>query len=57
VAAPRVFAAAGDARDRQRQNREGAYPEWFEAAAPPMRFELRRLLATGLKQKRIHRLS
>ena len=33
------------------------YPEWFKAAPPPMRFELRRLLATGLKQKRIHGLS
>src|SRR5713101_1961894 len=32
------------------------YPEWFKAA-PPMRFELRGLLATGLKQKRIHGLS
>jgi len=31
------------------------YPEWFKAA-PPMR-ELRGLLATGLKQKRIHGLS
>jgi hypothetical protein len=32
------------------------YPEWFKAA-PPMRFELRGLLAAGLKQKRIHGLS